>query len=138
MRYATRILICLAQEKNKRLKTTELAAQTGISVHFINQITLKLQRAGVVNSLRGAKGGHILIKNPKEIDLAWLYTLMEGPVSLTPCSLDSPTCIRDGHCFAQKAWKKISKNLEKELRAISIATLSYSPQCLDSLMDEED
>jgi DNA-binding IscR family transcriptional regulator len=35
---------------------------------------------------RKEKGGYYLIKDPKEINMAHVYRILEGPIALLPCA----------------------------------------------------
>ena len=64
-RYAARILFYMAKHNpSEPVSSNLLAAKTGISSQFIEQILRQLRLAGITGSVRGAKGGHTLLRKP--------------------------------------------------------------------------
>lgn len=51
------------------LNMNEIAKKQKIPLNFLNQILLNLRQFGYVQSVRGKKGGYLLLKSPKEITL---------------------------------------------------------------------
>ena len=75
-RYAARILFCLAQHDNSPVSSSILSAKTGISAQFIEQILRQLRLAGITDSVRGAKGGHVLLRKPEEVSFGTILNVM--------------------------------------------------------------
>jgi len=101
-------MIRLAKNYNNGyLQTGEIAEIENIPKKFLDQILLELKHAHFVNSKQGNKGGYYLVKAPKEISVADIYRLFDGPIALLPCislnfyepcddCLDETTCsLRD-------------------------------------------
>ena len=85
-RYAARILFYMAKHvMNEPISSNLLAAKTGISSQFIEQILRQLRLAGITGSVRGAKGGHILLRKPEELTFGCIVKLMEGGIELAGC-----------------------------------------------------
>lgn len=128
-RYATRLLLDLAlHETDTPLRTTVLSESTGITVQFIEQIIRPLKKAGLIVSVRGATGGHILDKDPKDVTVGDIVRIMEGGISLTDCVTDESICERSPICKTRKVWQRASKVLEDELDSITIADLMKDPE----------
>ena len=69
-RYGTRLMLELGLNYGKEpLLLREIAASQEISEKYLSQIIIPLKAAGLVNSFRGARGGYILAKPPKQITL---------------------------------------------------------------------
>lgn len=131
-RYATRILIILAENKDAVVNTTTLSEHTGISVQFIEQIIRPLKQGGLVSSTRGVTGGHTLANAPANISLGDIVRAIEGPIDLTQCCDNEAAaqCPRSGHCPTRPAWLQVSNILENALDNISIADLLAPPSRL--------
>ena len=52
---------------------------------FLEQILLELRNAGILFSIKGAKGGYGLNKPISEIFLTQIIRLIDGPIALQPC-----------------------------------------------------
>ena len=47
----------------------DLAEREGLPADYVEQILLKLRRAGLVRSVRGAKGGYFLARDPNTVSV---------------------------------------------------------------------
>ena len=66
-RYATRILLCISRlQGDQPVPKKRIAEQEGISTDYIEQIIVPLKNAGLVNSVRGLRGGFRLAKDPAD------------------------------------------------------------------------
>lgn len=130
-RYATRLLLDLAlRQSDTPHRTTLLSESTGITVQFIEQILRPLKKAGLITSVRGAAGGHILDKDPASITVGDVIRIMEGGINLTDCVTDEGLCNRSPICLTRKVWQRASRVLEKELDSITLADLMNNPDGL--------
>lgn len=128
-RYATRLLLDLALRQTDMPQcTTVLSESTGISAQFIEQIIRPLKKEGLITSVRGAAGGHILDKDPAEITVGDVVRIMEGGIRLTDCINDDGLCERTPVCRTRQVWQRASKVLEEELDSITLADLMESPE----------
>lgn len=81
--YALLALLELANRhpKDSPLTVNEIAASQEIPERYLDQIITVLRRAGFVQSLRGAKGGYLLAKQPGQINLLEVVFALEGDSS---------------------------------------------------------
>jgi Rrf2 family protein len=64
--------------KDSPLTVNELTASGEIPERYLDQILAVLRRASIVQSLRGAKGGYLLAKEPWQITLLEVFLSLEG------------------------------------------------------------
>ncbi|KAB8154159.1 Rrf2 family transcriptional regulator [Kordia sp. TARA_039_SRF] len=64
---------------------SEIATEENISKKFLEAILLQLKNNGLLGSKKGKGGGYYLIKTPKEINVASLIRILEGPIAMLPC-----------------------------------------------------
>lgn len=84
--YAFHALIHLAEQADKGpVLISEIAQEKNISIKFLENILLELKNAGILGSKKGKGGGYYLLKTPKEIALAKIIRLLDGPIALLPC-----------------------------------------------------
>ncbi|HIK04197.1 MAG TPA: Rrf2 family transcriptional regulator [Trichormus sp. M33_DOE_039] len=77
--YALLALLELATHHGQKVLTVgEITAKQPIPERYLEQILTTLRRAGVVQSQRGAKGGFVLVREPWQITLLEIITLVEG------------------------------------------------------------
>ncbi len=61
------------------IRIRKIAEDHAVPARFLVQILLQLKGAGLVMSTRGAAGGYQLAKDPREISLGEVMTIIEGP-----------------------------------------------------------
>lgn len=84
--YAFHALIYLAENVDKGpILISEIASEKNISIKFLENILLELKNAGILGSKKGKGGGYYLMRTPKEIPLARIIRLLDGPIALLPC-----------------------------------------------------
>lgn len=84
MEYATLALVEMANDQasandSKRpLHASAIAERQGIPRPYLDQLLLALRRAGLVKSIRGPKGGHLLARAAGDVSLRDIYLALEG------------------------------------------------------------
>ncbi len=58
-----------------------IAKEHDLSEHYLEQLIAPLRNATLVKSVRGAYGGYMLAKDPKEITAGDIIRVLEGPIS---------------------------------------------------------
>lgn len=83
-RYGLTIMIELAKQYGEEHGPTSLksiAKTHNLSEHYLEQLIAPLRNAGLVRSIRGAYGGYVLTREPKEITSGDIIRVLEGPIS---------------------------------------------------------
>lgn len=96
-----------AKEVKEPTQIAEIAESENISQKFLESILLTLRRNGLLGSKKGKGGGYYLIKDPKEITMATVMRILEGPIAMVPCvSLNfyekCDDCPNQGSCSVYK------------------------------------
>jgi Rrf2 family cysteine metabolism transcriptional repressor len=60
-----------------------IAEAQAIPSQYLVQILIQLQRAGLVRSERGAKGGYRLAREPQDISVGEVLRVIDGPLMVT-------------------------------------------------------
>lgn len=63
----------------------EISNRYHVPLPLLMNILKKLSTAGVLISIRGAKGGYALATDPRKLTLSHLIKVLEGPVALVDC-----------------------------------------------------
>lgn len=85
-KYAFSALTYLIENQNGGpVLIQDIAKERKISQKFLENILLELRKAGILGSKKGKGGGYYLIKDPKEVPLARIIRLVNGPIALVPC-----------------------------------------------------
>ena len=84
--YAFKALTFMAErKKDGPVLIAEIAKKKKIPLKFLENILLELKKAGLLESKKGKGGGYFFKVEPKDIPLAMVMRLIEGPIALLPC-----------------------------------------------------
>jgi Rrf2 family cysteine metabolism transcriptional repressor len=104
-----------------------VASRQGISEHYLEQLMGTLRKSGYVKSVRGARGGYALTKEPAQISVGDIIKIMEGPIAPVDCLLtdavDNEYCQRASICVTRGVWAKVRDSINGVLDSISLADL---------------
>ena len=110
-----------------RVSASELAAETGLPVPTVQKLVSKLTAAGLLRSVRGARGGLQLARPAAAITLADIVEAVEGPIALTAC-IDGGECTVDHDCRVKPHWPMVNKALRGALANISLVQLAQEKE----------
>jgi len=80
--YALQAMMTLARRHGQgAIKIREIAAESDLPEKFLELILLELKNARIVDSVRGARGGYQLRRDPAEIPLSDIIRLVDGPLA---------------------------------------------------------
>jgi Rrf2 family protein len=80
--YALQAMMMLARHHHQgAIKIREVAYEEDLPEKFLELILLELKNARMVESVRGAKGGYQLRRDPAEIRLSEIMRLIDGPLA---------------------------------------------------------
>lgn len=83
--YGVHCLLWLAGADGKPVSCRDLAELQGISPSFLAKIFAKLEKAGIVTSTEGVRGGYLLARTPDRISFLQLVDAIEGEKLLFDC-----------------------------------------------------
>lgn len=77
--YGVRAIVELAANAGRgALQSGEIARRQRIPGPFLDQVLMTLRRAGLIDSVRGPRGGHQLARPPEDIRLDEVIACLEG------------------------------------------------------------
>ena len=123
-RYSARILIELALNRGTVLQVNRIAASQKIPAKYLEQLLRKLKMSGLVTSVRGPKGGHLLAQAPETISLGQLVRLFEGQADLVECVSAPEICDMAADCQIRRSWIEATSVMYEKLDNTSIADLA--------------
>lgn len=84
--YAFKALMYMAEKKdNQPVLIAEIAKKKKIPLKFLENILLELKKAGILESKKGKGGGYFFKESPKDITMARIMRLIDGPIAMLPC-----------------------------------------------------
>ena len=111
-----------------RVSAAELASETGLPVPTVQKLVSKLTAAGLLRSVRGAKGGLQLGRPAAAISVADIVEAVEGPIALTACIEDAACCDYEAGGRIKPHWPMINEALRDALASITLETLRTLPE----------
>ena len=120
-RYSLISLVELAREA-RILQTRQIAARFELSPHYLSVVLRELRRLGLVESVKGNRGGYRLLRPAAEINLLELYRSLagsdgngiQGEASPAPSPAD--------------AWlQTLAERWGRDLEAVSLVDLCSEP-----------
>ena len=108
----------------------ELAAQERLPADYVEQILLRLRRAGVVRSTRGAHGGYVLARPAEFISVRDVIAASEGATFDLHCvshPVEEERCSASHQCSIRPVWLLLQRKIDDVLEGVH----------LSDLMDEE-
>jgi Rrf2 family protein len=123
-RYGVRAILELAENAGKGpMQLKVVARRQDISAKYLEQLMAVLKSAGLVRSVRGAKGGYVLARPSNKIRLSEVFHCLEGTVTTAECVEDEKYCQRAAGCAARLVWTQIHEAIEKVLDAATLQDL---------------
>lgn len=123
-RYALRAMIELAiHEGSGPLQLREIAQAQRISAKYLEQLTILLRRAGLLQAERGPQGGYELARPAHDITAQDIIMAVEGPLGVLECIRNSEACDRTAACAARSLWARVSDAIASVLSDTTLAEL---------------
>jgi len=122
--YATVILGVLAEAPDRVQTATALAERTRVAAPTVSKILKQLQRAALVTSTRGLRGGYQLARPASQISVAAILDALEGPLALTDCSAGHGHCCIEDTCRVGRTWQRLNLAIRRSLHEVTLAQLA--------------
>lgn len=123
-RYGVRLLVDLARHYDQGpVHIGEIARRQDISIKYLERIIIPLKEAGLIDSVRGPKGGHMLSKSPDEIKIGEVVEILEEGISITDCIKSPQKCDRAKDCRTRDIWKMATDAMYEKLNSIRLSGL---------------
>lgn len=117
---AVRGMVVLAKEYGNAPTTLmNVCSSRNLPREYLTKIFSMLTRAGLINPVRGKRGGYSLARDPSSISLLKVIEAVEGPVALNLCQHVPPKC-DDLDCPIRKMWSELQATTKKKLAAMTL------------------
>jgi Rrf2 family cysteine metabolism transcriptional repressor len=124
-RYGLRAMIDLAQaEPGEPVLMAEIARRQGLSRKYLHSLLVALKNAGLVRSVRGARGGYVLARSPGSIRAREVFEALEGKLAINHCVEKPSLCPRYRSCEARKLWKAVNQAIFDVMEGVSLRELA--------------
>ena len=138
--YGLRCLLQLAAlGEGETLTLGQIAGREGISQANAGKVLWLLNKAGLVSSARGTKGGYTLSRRPSEVRLSEVIKVLDegevdGHCKTYPGVLDS--CVHTGDCGIRSVIVNVHEAVERALSAITLAQLTGDERTVDTTLHQ--
>jgi Rrf2 family protein len=105
------------------VQMSDIARRQGISQKYLEKIIRILKGAGIIVSVRGPKGGHLLSRPAEQISVGDIVRALEGDAMLVDCLMDDDSCSQAPGCLTRVIWREGSKAMFKRFDEITLAEL---------------
>ena len=126
--YGLRILLRIASCKDQQgMSIPQLSEAEGLSSHYIAKLTRILRMEGFINSTPGYKGGYILAKAAKKININDVLKGLGGALfDKKFCGMHTGTlklCVNSVDCSSRSLWQMIQFTVDQLLDKITLHDL---------------
>jgi Rrf2 family protein len=104
----------------------EIAAQERLPGDYVEQIMLKLRRAAIVKSTRGAHGGYTLARRPDEISVHDVISAAEHSTFEVHCTshpVEEERCSSSHNCSIRPVWMLLQRRIDDVLASVRLSDL---------------
>lgn len=122
--YAVRCMVYMSSKGTGVLiSRREIADNAEIPPHFLAKIAQDLAKAGFIQIRQGAKGGFVLVMEPKNISLLEVVETIIGEIYLNDCVGRPESCTFMADCSVHNVWSKARDGLRQTLGEVTFAEL---------------
>jgi Rrf2 family iron-sulfur cluster assembly transcriptional regulator len=106
----------------------DIAARERLPVDYVEQILLRLRRAGLVQSTRGARGGYALARPPEDISVRDVIAASELTTFDLHCvshPVEEERCSASSACSIRPVWVLLQQRIDDVLASVRLADLLH-------------
>lgn len=110
------------------VQVKDIAERQDIPKDYLSLIMVDLRKGGIVESVRGPRGGYRLAKSPAEISMGEVLEVLEGPIQLLDCaSTATPPiehkCSQHTGCSMRNVWTYLTETIAGVLHQTTLEQL---------------
>jgi Rrf2 family transcriptional regulator, iron-sulfur cluster assembly transcription factor len=106
----------------------DIAARERLPVDYVEQILLRLRRAGLVQSTRGARGGYALARAPEDISVRDVIAASELTTFDLHCvshPVEEERCSASHACSIRPVWVLLQQRIDDVLASVRLSDLLH-------------
>src|SRR6187397_2670677 len=104
-RYAVMAMADIAKQGGEQsVPLSAIAERQNLSVAYLEQIFLRLRRAGLVDSARGRAGGYVLARPARDIAISAIMQAVHEETRMTRCLDGDVGCLGEQRCLTHDLW----------------------------------
>ena len=119
-RYGVKAMVELAiNYGGAPLSIKTISKRQNISEYYLEQLFSPLRKAKLITSIRGVQGGYVLSREPKDITVAEIMYVLEGPIEIAEC-IDGVSCDNLDCCATRLLWAKIKNSIDDVMKSVTL------------------
>jgi Rrf2 family protein len=125
VRYSVRLMIDLAIHGAKGpVLLKDISRRQDVSEKYLGQLVPLLKSAGLITTMRGARGGFTLVHQPSDVTLKDIMVAVDGPICLSGCPQGPERCQKKGHCLSGDFWGEATNALVNVFESFTLEGLA--------------
>ncbi len=121
---ATRVLMFCAVNRDRTVRTSEIAKRCNASLNHLLQVVNLLQASGFVETIRGRAGGLRLATEPERVSIGKVFRLFEAGAPFAECfDIETNTCPLTEICRLKSFIARAVEAFYHELDMVTLADL---------------
>ena len=124
-RYAMQLMLDLARyNTGEPISLKDISKRQEISEKYLEQIISLLNKGGFVRSVRGAQGGYLLNRDPKDYKVGEILRITEGDLAPVAClDQNSIECEKRTGCATVRLWQMIDDAVSSVVDKVTLQDL---------------
>ena len=124
-RYAMQLMLDLARyNTGEPISLKDISKRQEISEKYLEQIISLLNKGGFVRSGRGAQGGYLLNRDPKDYKVGEILRITEGDRAPVAClDQNSMDCEKRTGCATVRLWQMIDDAVSSVVDKVTLQDL---------------
>jgi Rrf2 family protein len=106
----------------------DIAQRESLPADYVEQILLRLRRAGIVKSTRGARGGYALARPPAEVSVRAVIAASEHATFELHCvshPVAEERCAASHDCSIRPVWMLLQQKIDSVLEGVRLSDLLH-------------
>ncbi len=121
--YGIKAVLDLALHEGRGyVQSADIASRQNIPESYLVQLLNLLRKAGVVRSVRGPKGGHVLAMRPREVSVGEVLVALEGPIDLVGQKEGGVRVDVEGDVL-REVWDEVEGAIDRVISSITFEDL---------------
>jgi Rrf2 family iron-sulfur cluster assembly transcriptional regulator len=132
-RYAVMAMADIALFRDKEpISLTDISFRQNISLAYLEQIFIKLKNKNLVKSIRGAKGGYVLVNPPEDIKISNIISAVDEEVKMLNCKKESKRGCnnKSSKCITHNLWDQLDQHINNFFEKVKLQDLVKKNQTL--------
>ena len=133
-RYAVMAMADIALFRDKGpISLTDVSLRQNISLAYLEQIFIKLKNKNLVKSIRGAKGGYVLVIPPEDIKISSIISAVDEEVKMLNCKKESKRGCnnKSSKCITHNLWDQLDQHINNFFEKVKLQDLVKKNQLLN-------